>query len=297
MGITQTSFLIGIDGGGTGCRVAICARDGARLAEAKGGPANYTTAPADTLANIRAALAEAATMAAISKPDLARASVHVGLAGVLTPADADAVAGALEAAHVTATDDRATSVAGALGARDGILAAIGTGTIIAARQGDTLRHFGGWGHRLSDQSSGAWLGLRALRIAIRAHDGLVARSALTDALLDRYGTPPVGAVQFAARAEPGDFAALAPRIIEAATQGDIHARALLQDGADYLQACIAAAALPDDAVLCLAGGIGPYYRPYLPPALQARIQAPQGTALDGALRLARDHADKPERSS
>ncbi len=42
----------------------------------------------------------------------------------------------------------------------------------------------------------------------------------------------------------------------------------------------------EDAVICLAGGVGPHYAAYLPQSHQNRIRPALGTALDGALALA-----------
>ena len=39
-------------------------------------------------------------------------------------------------------------------------------------------------------------------------------------------------------------------------------------------------------LLCLSGGVGPHYAPYLDPDWQARLVTAEGTALEGALALA-----------
>lgn len=285
MGMIQEIQIIGVDGGGSGCRVALYAADAGQPILVRGGPANAFTDRQGAIANVLAALQEAATQA--GSPDLTRAVAHIGLAGVMNSADSEAIAAALPFGQVTVSDDRATSVAGALGDSDGILAAIGTGTIVAAQDKGTVRYFGGWGHQLADQGSGGWLGYKALRCAVRAYDGLEPHSELTRNLLNRFGGTPVGFLGFVKDAGPKDFAALAPMVLDAAAADDPHATALMRAGVEYLMSCLRAVNVRPGTRLCLSGGIGPRYAPYLDPAVRSGLEAPQGTALDGAVRLAR----------
>jgi glucosamine kinase len=53
-------FVIGCDGGGTGCRLVIADGQGRVLAQAIGGPANVTSDFDQAVANLRDALARAA---------------------------------------------------------------------------------------------------------------------------------------------------------------------------------------------------------------------------------------------
>ena len=293
MGITGTHHIFGIDGGGTGCRVAVCDQNGKRLAEASGGPANFSTDRTGTIANIRNALSEVTSKLGISASDLGASIVRIGLAGILTDADVATMFDALPFAKSIVSDDRETSLAGALGSSDGVLAAIGTGTFIAARSQGTVRYFGGWGLHLSDQASGAWLGRKALRLTVLAEDGLRPHSDLTQALLARTNDLP-GMVAFAREASPADFGALARDVIDAATSGDKNARQLMQKGADYLEACLDATTLSEGDVICLSGGVGPHYAPYLKAAHQERVRPARGTALDGALLLAQKEFEQME---
>ena len=59
------------------------------------------------------------------------------------------------------------------------------------------------------------------------------------------------------------------------------------NGADYVNRALEVLHLGGKDVLCLTGGIGPHYAAHLSPAFRARISPPEGSALDGALRLAR----------
>ena len=294
MGITDGTILVGIDGGGSGCRVAVCDGAGRRLGGATGGAANYYSDAAGAIARIRATLDAALADAGIAGTDPADFVAHAGLAGVMTASDARAVADAMPLRRITVTDDRETSLAGALGASDGVLAAIGTGTIVAARTARGRRNFGGWGFDAGDQASGAWLGLGALRLTLKAQDGIVPQSGLTRDLLARFGGDPVALVVFARDAAPGDHAALARGVIDAARAGDPGAEALMRRGADYLNACLRAAGPGDTDAVCLTGGIGPHYAGYLDPAIRPLVRPAAGTALDGAVHLAQRALEQME---
>ncbi len=162
-------ILIGVDGGGSACRVAVCA--GAQRIEAQGGPANVSAEFEPAIAAIREAIEAARAQAGLSVADLGRARVHLGLAGVMNDAVAARVAAALPFERIAVTDDRPTALAGALGAEDGAIAAIGTGSFLARQAGGQALLAGGYGFAIGDQASGAWLGRRLLQQVMLCVDG------------------------------------------------------------------------------------------------------------------------------
>ncbi|QCO57859.1 N-acetylglucosamine kinase (plasmid) [Pseudorhodobacter turbinis] len=287
MGIVENGCVIGVDGGGTGCRAGLATLDGSVLATAKAGPANFSTDPDQARANVMAAITCAAESVGLLPAQLRCCAIHLGLAGIMQEADAARFRAVLPFTRAVVTDDRPTSFAGALGQGDGVLAAVGTGTLVAARFAQTHRYFCGWGFDLSDQASGAWLGRGALMRCLLAHDGLAAQSPLTRAIMAQFGDVPTTLVDFASAALPADYATFAPQIVEAAKVGDETASDLMRQGAAYLNSCFAAASAGQSGPFCLSGGIGPHYAPYLETRFRDRLVAPLGTALDGALFLAR----------
>jgi len=284
--MTSAEYVFGIDGGGSGCRVSVCDHEERELGRATGGPANFFSSPDAALQNVLTAINDVKAQFLADAVNWTDCVAHIGLAGVMDKTDAARVAGAMPFARVTVTDDRATSVAGALGISDGALISVGTGSFVAAQRDGRQRFVGGWGHVLGDQASGVWLGLQALRRAILAEDGLVPQSDLTRELIAQYGGTAITLLSFVRQAEPHDFTTLAPSIIAAAQQDDLHGRALMQEGADYLNSCLEALDFAESETLCLTGGIGPHYADYLSPQLRAHIRPPGGTALDGAVHLA-----------
>ncbi len=294
MANTHSYQICAVDGGGTGCRAVIARADGTVLARASGGPANYATDAAQAVKNVLCAVHSAAQRLGIEGSALHRLVAHVGLAGIMSAADAQAVASQLAFEICSVTDDRETSVIGALGARDGALLAIGTGTFLAARRGDKIRFFGGWGLNVGDQASGARLGRELLERTLLACDGIETDSDLTRAILSRFEGAPANITAFAGSAKPADFAAFAPLVINAAKAGDPVGHALMERGAAYLNAALGSAGVSEDEIVCLIGGVGPLYEPYLAPEYRDRIRPPEGEALDGAVQLARRKLEEVE---
>jgi glucosamine kinase len=280
-------FIVGIDGGGTGCRVAFADTNGKIIADASGGPANATSDFNSALRNISSALQDAAKSAGIDAARIRSAVAHAGVAGVLSQSDADAVALRLPFTNCSVSDDRLTSVIGALGSKDGALVSVGTGSFVAIKRGTNTRYIGGWGLQIGDQASGAWLGRALLARCVLVSDGLCEASGLTRAVLERFNDDPTNISRFAKDADPSAYAALAPQILTAAEREDHTAVSLLAEGADYLNRCLTSANLSASDTICLTGGLGRHYAPYLTDAFRQKLVVPSGSALDGALTLAR----------
>lgn len=278
------STAIGVDGGGTRCRLAL--QRGEARVEIETGAANVATDFKAAIETLAGGLQKLAGAAGLSMEAIAQYPAHLGLAGVMSAEDADAVARALPFTCVTVTDDQPTSVAGALGKRDGAVAAIGTGSFVAGMNKGELRRVGGWGFLLGDEASGAWLGRRLLSSTLQVADGILAPSILSRATADEFGGA-AGIVRFARTATAADCADLAPRIVKAATEvGDRIAVNLMQAGAAYIERALRALDWQSETPLCLIGGLGPHYAGFLSEHVRSSLEAPRGTALDGALYLA-----------
>ena len=135
--------LVGIDGGGTSCRIALKWRG--RRTEVVLGSANVTTDFRGAVQLIRKGLKDVAAKAGLFEEDLQDWPAYLGLAGVVDEADAQAVADALPLKAVVIEDDRHATVVGALGDVDGTVAGVGTGSFLARRSGARLHLVGGVG--------------------------------------------------------------------------------------------------------------------------------------------------------
>lgn len=271
-------LILGVDGGGTGCRAAVADLSGHVLGRGEAGAANIASEPDSAADNIRLAADQALAQAGATPASIRRAVL--GLAGANLPGAAERLADALPFTAVEVITDAITAARGALGDRDGIVAAIGTGSVFAVQRGQVVRQFGGYGLLLGDEGSGASLGRALLSRALRAHDGVLPMTPLLADILREMGGPG-GIVAFAFQARPADFATLAPRITEST---DPAAEAVLSEAEADVARTLQALRLGTDLPLVFLGGLGPYYArrfqdrwPILP-AL--------GNGLDGALQLA-----------
>lgn len=270
---------IGIDGGGSGCRVRVAR--GALVAEAEGPSANIVTDLGGAEAALRLALDRALGAQGLSFADMPRARVCAGMAGGRLPGMADAFATRLPfLAYVV--DDSVTALEGALGGADGALASLGTGSFFIRKAGGALTHMGGWGLNVGDEGSAAWLGRRALSLSLRVADGRLPPDPLADALMEAAAPHPV---LFARDASPGDFARLARRVL-AHVDTPLGQRLLAETLAALGEGLADLGHAPGEPWV-LTGGLGAHLAPHLPEDLRRDLRPASGNALDGALSLAR----------
>ena len=196
-------LFLGIDGGGTGCRAAVADASGRVLARAEAGPANIFSNRDLALHNILAAAGDALAQATGGGADLSALRAGLGLAGANASGASDWLAAHLPFAESRIETDALTTAKGALGRDDGIVAALGTGSVFAIQQAGRVRQIGGWGFWLGDEGSGAVLGRSLLARALRARDGVHAMTPLLQAVLDHFQTPD-RLVAFSLAAKPAD---------------------------------------------------------------------------------------------
>ncbi|WP_375258825.1 BadF/BadG/BcrA/BcrD ATPase family protein, partial [Citreimonas sp.] len=164
-----------------------------------------------------------------------------------------------------------------------------------ARQRDgQIRLAGGWGSRLGDEASGFWMARQALTATLAVVDGLADESELTATLLLRFHGSPRRIVRFAAEMPPGELAALAPLVIEAAMEGDPVGRDVLTRGAAHISKTLRLLGHGVGDPVCLTGGVATAYARFLPADLAVALVEPRASALEGALELAgRGAAPRP----
>lgn len=218
-----------------------------------------------------------------------------------------ALAGASEPGHLAAaqnyrhpfrkaviTTDAHAACVGAHGIRDGGVIVAGTGAVgWAVVKGKTHR-VGGWGLPVSDEGSGAWLGLEALRRVLWASDGRIPWTPLLRDLFADFANDPHAIVSWTATASPRDFGALTPRIVAHAARDDA-AVGLLKLAAAHIDALAARLVAAGAARLAVFGGLAPCLQPWLAAATTSHLVRPAGDALDGALTLAHSAAKSPAR--
>jgi len=292
----QSHYLLGIDGGGTQCRARLTDLQGTVLAEATGGPANVWSQYEAALACVEQLIDRIFSLAGLTPQALAQTSLVAGLAGANVASVQARLSGWQPAcAALQVVSDVEIACAGAHAGQPGAVFIIGTGSQGAAWDGERFTLLGGWGFALSDQGSGAELGRRALRLALLAHEAMVEHSALTHQLMAQFDHSPETMLLWTRTAAPADWAHVVPQIFAAASAGDEHAQALLQQTAADIGMMVRRLTALSNGRVALMGGLAVPVHRWLATDIQTRLVTPLGDALSGALTLARTQAagDQP----
>lgn len=300
----MTAPMLGVDLGGTGGRVALSSGAGSPRRVIEGRGVSLGPDGSDALARVDELLAEA--VRAWGLGDEPPRAVGLGIAGLASVvADAGAlralVSGRFGGLPVVIVADGIAAHVGALEGLPGAVVAAGTGAIgLGLDTGAAWRRVDGWGHLLGDEGSGADVGARGLRSALRAHDGRdPVGAALLAAASAHFGPPASWPSAVSAPADRARrLASFVPGIAALAERGDPAARRLLTEAGERL-ASTAVAALgsdpPTGALVSWSGGlfqVAPVREAYGSALRRAGVvpRPPAGDPLDGALLLAADAA-------
>lgn len=202
-------LLLGVDAGGTTSRAALATMDGGILGTASAGAGNPCTQGSGAAHAIGSAV-----RAALGEHDPASVSAAVvGIAGIsalATPGVSETFEREWNAIGLTCpvhiVGDAVTAFAAGTPEPAGAVLIAGTGAVAALVDGLTVtRTADGLGWLLGDEGSGTWLGLQAVKAAVRNNSPLAtqvraaANVTSTEALINWAGKQP-----------PSSFAALAP---------------------------------------------------------------------------------------
>lgn len=281
-------MYIGVDGGGTRCRARIQAGDGTVLGEGGSGPATTRLGVERAWRSIMQACEAAVGQAGLNRADLASTRAAIALAGF---SRRGAEAALQEIAHPFASirfvSDGLAACLGAHGGKDGAIVVAGTGSIgVGLISGREVR-YGGYGFPISDQGSGADIGLHAIRNALRAVDGRRAMSPLLTELLGAFDHDPYHTVAWSEQATATDYAAFAPMVLRHANQGDPVGRRIVERAADSIGDLFDIFLHHGLERLSLVGGLSGAIAPWLTPDLRDRLKPPDADAVAGALLIAR----------
>ncbi|HZS63520.1 MAG TPA: BadF/BadG/BcrA/BcrD ATPase family protein [Xanthobacteraceae bacterium] len=290
--MSPNALLLGVDGGGTQCRARLCTFSGDKLGEAIAGPANIRFGLERSFEAILQAATACLEQAGLSSADFVRTIACLAVAGVGEPSHLAAAQNYENPfAKMIVTSDAHAACIGAHGGRDGGVIVIGTGSIGWAELRGLHYHVGGWGWPISDEGSGAWLGHEALRRVLWAYDGRIEWSPLLRELFARFESDPYAILRWATQASPRDLASIARSIVEHSLQYDRIGRELMRLAAGHIDALAHRLIELGTERLALVGGLASHIEPWLVETTRSHLTAPQGDALDGALRLAKAAAD------
>lgn len=284
-------FLIGVDGGGSATRALLARADGVAIGRGQAGPSALGQGIPQAWSQVELAVRKAFDSARLPVPAWEGCALGAGLSGVSNRPWRDAfVARNPGFGRLVAETDSFIMLLGAHGGRPGAIVAAGTGSMGEVLRPDGSRStVGGWGFPVSDEGSGAWLGLRAVRVAQcaldgRANAGPLARHVWTVCGGDRDTLQAWcdGAGQFA-------FAQLAPAVFDCEAS-DPAAAHLLSRAVNALEA-IALAIDPQGRLpLAVCGSVGRRLAGRLSPAVRSRLVDAAAGPAAGALTLIRQAA-------
>jgi glucosamine kinase len=286
-------LFIGVDGGGTGCRARIEDAGGTILGTGIAGPAALRLGIDRALGEVEKAGRAALQEAGLDPGLLGSLHAGVGLAGV---GRKGALEELLQRPHpfrsVVYVNDATIACMGAHRAKDGGIVIVGTGSVGFAVVGGREFRVGGYGFPISDEGSGADVGLHAIRLALRAYDERLVDSSLTRDVMLRFNNDPFEAVAWMDKATATDYATFAPLVMRHADAGDPVARRVVRDAAEQIDELVRRLSECGAARIALLGGLASPMQPWLAPDVQRRLVPIEGDAVDGALDLARQAALK-----
>lgn len=199
--------------------------------------------------------------------------------------------------------DAVTSHVGALANRPGVVAAVGTGVTVCMRAGDVwLGWLDGHGSVFGDRGSGYDIGLAGLRFAARCADLGDDTHPLLLRAAGRFGPVRAWPVELYGSAATARIASFAVDVLACAATGEPAAVRIRAAAAGELAETVAAAvrrlaggAAGGEVAVSWAGSVlrdralrEEFLRRLAERSPAARPRPPEGNALDGAVRLARD---------
>ena len=280
-------LYLGVDAGGSHCRARLTDASGKILGTGEAGPANARIGMEKLRATLLEAFDQALSRSGLGTAATARISAGLGIAGISRPGVREALkALALPFAQVAWETDAAIANLGAHNGADGAALILGTGSIAYVKVNGASFSIGGYGFPISDEGSGAALGLSAARHALRALDGRTKPTPLSAAITSRFGHETPRVIAWMDTATPKDYAAFAPVVFDFAEADDEIARSIVESAALHVEQFIETIFVRGAPRCSLAGGLAPRMRPWLRERTTARLSPAMGDPLSGALLLA-----------
>jgi glucosamine kinase len=282
-------FYLGVDGGGTNCRIRLADEAMVTLGEVTNGRGNLQLENGDPAYQAIIDASHYLFVGAGLDPALqAQTYACFGMAGARLISARDAFAArSWPFAAVEVYDDIDIARAGAHLGDDGAVIIIGTGSAGLALVDGNRHQVGGWGFHVGDQMSGAILGRELARWTVEVGDGMRAGSPLTEAALARLGGDNNAIMDFSFKAKPADYGALIPLFFEYFERGDPVALALMDIELRSVDVYVDYFRRHNVRSLAAVGGFGRRLYPQLTARYGSFIVEPRGEPLDGAIILAR----------
>lgn len=293
MNKTHQMYLLGIDAGGTHCRVRLENQQGELLGTGKSKTGHPIHGMQVVAENILSATDIALEQAGLRKGQYQHIVAAGGYAGAHLPRFVTALESWQSpfAAHFVTTDLH-TACYGALTGEEGGVMIMGTGFSALANVADNTHMIGGQGFLLGDIACGGWLGLQAVKYALAYRDGMRPDSKVVDLVEATYNASGVELADKMIIAQPNEFARCAKDIFELAEQGDGYATSLIEQAVADASEVIAKLVLLGCKQIAVCGSVGQRLRQFMQSKTSRYLVNPQGTAEQGAIWLAKQQWQK-----
>jgi len=306
-------YYLGVDGGGTNCRVRLADENLVTLAEVRNGRSNLQIDDGDPAYKaITDGTRDVFAAAGVDYAETANTYACFGMAGGrMDSARAEFAARPWPFVGVKVYDDIDIAHAGALGGDEGGVVIIGTGSAAMSIVNGKRYQAGGWGFHIGDQMSGAILGRELARYSVEAADGLVEESPLTRAVIAALGGDNQAAMTWSFATEmdltllsrdgsegcddaligraPAEYGKLMPLFIEYFEQGDPVARRMMDIQLGYIDTYVRWFRNHGANVMAIVGGFGQRLFPILQERHGDFVALPKFEPLHGAIILARQN--------
>jgi len=289
-------IFIGVDGGASSSRVRVEDATGHLLGCAKGGPTTIKFSTEKAWETIITAINVALADTKISLTDH-HYHFHIGcgLTGCELPEPCAKFLREAPAYFKTTClkSDAYTACLGAHAGQDGAIIIIGTGIVSVQIQNNKVMQISGWGFPHSDEGSGAWIGMEAVRLTLQWLDHRLDNgSELLEMIYQKFDCDLTKLVVWANAANSTKFAEITPLVIQQLQYQDPLALQLIQRAAveiDRIGMALAKCTLGDKLLpCCLCGGLPPFVEPYLSESLKSRIVSCKHDAASGAIFMVKE---------
>jgi glucosamine kinase len=289
-------IFIGIDGGASSCRARVEDASGNLLGQGTSGPANIQLSVEKSWRSILEAINIALKAANLSLENKnLKFHLGLGLAGceVVDACNEFIATTPKYFSEVYLRPDSYAACIGAHAGKDGAIIVIGTGSVGLQIQNGESVQVGGWGLPHSDEGSGAWLGIEAVRLTLQWLDSRLqlsmANAKLLELIFQRFDNNLTKLVTWATSANSSEFAKLAPLVIQQVEQGDSIATDLMRRAAaeiDKINLALERQIKGEIRLPCaLFGGIAPFIKPLLSDKLKAKLVPVRYDAAIGAILM------------
>lgn len=313
----MAKYYVGVDAGGTKCRMRLADQHLNKLAEAViDSPSNLQLRDGNaSYESINKLTKIVFDEAGLSNEDIQQTNACFGIAGGrLKSAREEFAARAFPFAKISVYDDIDIARAGAHAGADGAVLIIGTGSAGLSIVDGVRHQVGGWGFLVGDSMAGAILGRELLRQSLMAAEGLLEASPLTEKVLAHFGndinnmmawsfdndearmalqrTLPEGeTVMRDIPARPADYGSFVPLLFEYWEKGDPVAQRLVDFELEAIDLYVNWFKQRHAQSIAIVGGLGTRLFPQLKTRYGDIIVAPKASPLEGALIMARQMDD------